>query len=60
MHFEQFSAELQEKIYDYLESLKLDNRLGTFIFEYARNYHAHKSALVLRDLKNFVSHLRDE
>jgi len=60
VHFEQLSDGLQEKIYDYLESLKLDHRLGTFIFEYTRNYHAHKSAQVLSDLKQFVSHLRDE
>lgn len=60
VHFEQLSEGLQEKIYDYLESLKLDQRLGTFIFEYTRNYHAHKSAQVLSDLKQFVSHLRDE
>lgn len=60
VHFEQLSEGLQEKIYDYLESLKLDHRLGTFIFEYTRNYHAHKSAQVLSDLKQFVSHLRDE
>jgi hypothetical protein len=60
VHFEQFSERLQEKIYDYLESLKLDNRLGTFISEYTRNYHAHKSAQVLSDLSQFVSHLRDE
>lgn len=60
VHFEQFSDELQMKVYDYLESLKLDSKLGTFIFDYKRNYHSHKSVQVLRDLRQFVSHIRDE
>jgi hypothetical protein len=60
VNFEQFSEGLQVKIYDYVESLKLDSKLGTFIFEFVRNYHAHKSAQVLHDLKHFMSHLRDD
>jgi len=59
VNFEQFSEGLQVKIYDYMETLKLDSRLGTFIFEFVRNYHTHKSAQVLHDLKHFMSHLRD-
>eukprot|EP01087_Luapelamoeba_hula_P014956 TRINITY_DN4438_c1_g1_i1.p1 TRINITY_DN4438_c1_g1~~TRINITY_DN4438_c1_g1_i1.p1 ORF type:complete len:378 (-),score=80.41 TRINITY_DN4438_c1_g1_i1:26-1078(-) len=51
LEFFEVSDQLQNKLYEFLESMHIGTQLGQFVTEYSYYYDQHKSVPVLNDLK---------
>ncbi len=55
IEMEAFDEDMQDRIYDLLDTLHVDDNLADFVRQYAAQQAAHSSISFLNDLKAFLS-----